>query len=212
MNKRKLQASVINCTEKFKEFFNFSLNYLKENEKELIIHPGQVIRYKDDPADCCGWCDGDSIEIARDFKLFEETYVHEFCHMEQAVQDSYAWQLGQESTMWEDLESNRSDIALWNEILKVLKMERDCERRVLEKNLTWKLFDAETYAKQANIYLYFYHYVYLTRKWHNSSLLYSAELLDKMPPKLLTPQELNKIDMKVMMLYDKILKVEEVNS
>lgn len=207
MNRRKLHSQISDCNPKFKNFFAYALDYLNEHNKELVIHPGSKIKFGDDPAECTGWCDGDSIEIARELNLFEETFVHEFCHMTQAVEDIHLWNQHQKSTFWDDLQSNNTDcINFWDEIYKTIRLEQDCEARVLEINKHWNLFDASLYAKQANAYLYFYHYVYITRNWELASPLYCDELLKVMPSKLLTPKQLKSIDMNIMRVYAKVLK------
>jgi hypothetical protein len=206
MNRRKLHSQTADCSPKFKKFFSYALDYLKDNNKELVIHPGEKIKYLEDPSECTGWCDGDSIEIARELKLFEETFVHEFCHMMQAVEDTYLWNQHQKCTFWDDLHSCDDNITFWNETYKTIRLERDCEKRVLDVNKIWELFDGELYAKQANAYLYFYHYVYLTRRWDLATTLYCDEILNVMPSKLLTPQQLKTINMDIMLVYDKVLK------
>ena len=207
MNRRKLHSQISDCTSQFKKFFEFALDYLDEHGKELVIHPGTKIKYGDDPAECTGWCDGESIEVARELHLFEETFVHEFCHMTQAVQDTSLWNDHQASTFWEDLQSNNTDgISFWNEMYKTILLEQDCEARVLKLNKEWQLFDATLYAKQANAYLHFYHYVYITRNWELASPLYCEELLKVMPAKLCTPKQLKNINMNIMSVYGEILK------
>jgi len=212
MNRQKLHSQISDCTPNFKNFFEYALDYLHINNKDLVIRSGEKIKYGDEPGECTGWCDGASIEIARDLKLFEETFVHEFCHMMQAVEDTHLWDQHQKSTFWEDLnlpldlKSNNNDISFWNETYKIIRLEQDCESRALKMNKHWNIFDGALYAKQANAYLYFYHYVYLTRKWELASSLYCNELIKLMPLKLLTPKQLKNIDMNIMSAYNKILK------
>jgi hypothetical protein len=213
MNRRKLHSQISDCTPQFKIFFEYALDYLHDNNKELVIRPGERIKYGNDPAECTGWCDGDSIEIARELNLFEETFVHEFCHMMQAVEDTHLWNQHQKSNFWDnlnltlDLKSNDdNDISFWDETYKIIRLEQDCEARALKMNKHWKIFDGNVYAKQANAYLYFYHYVYLTRKWELASSLYCDELIKLMPAKLLTQKQLKIIDMTIMNAYNKVLK------
>jgi len=212
MNRKKLHSQISDCTPQFKNFFAFALDYLNEHNKTLVIHPGEKIRYGDEPGECTGWCDGDSIEIAREIKLFEETFVHEFCHMMQAVEDAHCWNQNQKSTFWdnlnlpEDLKLNDNSVNFWNETYKVIRVERDCEARVLQINKEWQMFDSTLYTKQANAYLYFYHYVYLTRKWEVATSLYCDEVLKVMPSQLCTLKQLKSIDMSIMNVYNKVLK------
>lgn len=206
MNREKLLSKVSKLDKRFKKFFKYSLDYLEQHNKSLKIKSGSTVRYKDDPAESSGWCDGSSIEIARDIKLFKETYVHEFCHMTQAVEDSYAWEFAQQSNFWSDLEKNRQDVEFWQEVQKQIKMEHDCERRVLEYNKEWKLFDTATYTRQANAYLYVYHYVFITKKWNKTDNIYNPHLLDKMPTELIPYDKLQYIDMDIMMMYSEVLK------
>lgn len=207
MNRRKLQAQILNCNPNFKKFFAFALDYLDTHDKELVIHSTEKIKYQNDSGECTGWCDGDSIEVARRLHLFEETFAHEFCHMTQAVEQTVLWNNHQTSTFWEDLVLNNTDaLSLWNEMYKTIKLEQNCEARVLKLNKQWQLFDPILYAKQANAHLHFYHYVYLTRNWDCVGDLYCDELLSCMPSKLCSPQNLKHINMNIMNTYSKILK------
>jgi hypothetical protein len=205
MNRQKLHSQTVNCTPNFKKFFVFALDYCKANNKELVIHDQEAVSYGDDSSECSGWCDGDTIEIARGINLFEETFVHEFCHIIQADEECAAWALGQKSKIWEVLKCDDS-VSVWKEIYKTVRMERDCERRVLKYNKTWNLFDQVLYTKQANAYLYFYHYLFLTRQWELSQELYCDKILDAMPSKLLSVEQLSCINMNIMALYDENLK------
>lgn len=209
MNRKKLLAAVSGCSRNFVSFFEYSLEYLEARDKELVIKNKKSVSHKDDEDnECCGWCDGDSIEIARFSKKFEETYVHEFSHMTQAVQDTKMWKLGQISTFWEDLAANNLGINKWDQVLMTIQMERDCEKRALKISDEWGLFDHTQYAREANIYLYFYQYVFMTKRWYSTGGLYHPEILSVVPSKLESMTNLKHINMDIMQKFSKRMIVK----
>ena len=58
-------------------------------------------------------------------------------------------------------------------------------------------------TKKANTYLFFYHYVFLKRKWRISTTVYLPQIVSKMPPEIVSPERLQMIDMPMMAEYEK---------
>jgi hypothetical protein len=187
----------------FQNFFLWSIKYLDRHNKKLTIsNTKKVIA---DGMPCSGWCDGIEIVIAVKNPKFEQVYVHEFAHMQQAVEEAECWK--DCDKFWNDLQKQKLSLDSWACALDIIKLERDCERRALLLNKKYNLFDPEKYAQEANLYLYYYHYVFVKRKWkYGMNKLYQSKLCDKMPKKLLPNSHFSTIDMDIMLEFDKISK------
>lgn len=154
-----------------------------------------------DSGKCSGWCDGQEIMIAGKNPLFEETFVHEFSHLTQAIELSPLWR--NDYRFWDDLDAGKLDVDSWDSIMDIILLERDCERRAIKFSKKWDLFDNHIYAQRANLYLFYYHYVYLKGEWFPSTNLYSyPPLLQMMPRQLVSISEFKTINMNMMKLYD----------
>jgi hypothetical protein len=187
------------CSDSFKEFFNWSKEYLKENDKKIIIKNTNFLR--SDGVRCGGLCYEDKIVMAFKNPLFEEIYVHEFSHMQQKIEGSKLWEYDS-SFFWNSLAKNKTEINCWENVLGIIALERDCEKRALKHSKKWNLFNNEEYIKRTNLYLCFYQYVFLKRKWPNSTTIYIPDLIELMPKKLLPLSYFNKIDMELMKAFD----------
>ena len=191
-----------NCSPAFLVFFDWAADYLLKHSKGLEIKNARKIRLSD--GWCAGWCDGDRIMLAGNSPLFEETFVHEFCHMMQAVEKDPVWTTS--SLFWNYLESGSININNWDSVTEIIKLERNCELRAVELSKKWKLFNNNLYSQRANLYLFFYHFVFLKKKWADSTGLYSSvEILRKMPEKIVNLDKLSKIDMNLMKIYNECL-------
>lgn len=190
------------CSPNFLKFYDWSQKYLKEHNKTCRISNSKSIRHKS--GKCAGWCDGNHIEVAFKNLLFEETYVHEFSHMQQAVENCQAWQ-DYDSSFWDDLEKKKITLDTWKSILSIISLEHDCESRSIQHSKKWKLFDNKQYARKANVYLYYYQYLFVRGKWITSTGIYKPYLIDLMKDKLVNLEELDRIDMSMMRIYDHLL-------
>ncbi len=69
---------------------------------------------------------------------------------------------------------------------KIVKLEADCENRVLsvidEFNLN---IDKEIYAKKANAYLYFYHFALKKKKWYKKAPYEILDIVQAMPNEIM---------------------------
>lgn len=185
----------------FKKFFAWTEKFLEKHEKKVTIVNTKTIDFKG--LKCSGWCDDDEIVVALKNPRFEEVYSHEFSHMQQSVEDSPCWK--DTSLFWNHLEKDKIVINTWDSVLDSIVLERDCERRVLAHSKKWGLFNNTQYAKGANLYLFYYQYVFLKRKWSNSTTIYHPTLLKAMPNKLCPISSFKSVDMALMNLFDECL-------
>lgn len=186
------------CSKNFKKFFDWSIDYLgKHDKKVVIVNSKSVVQ---DGIKCSGWCDDDEIVVARKNPLFQEVFVHEFSHMQQNIEQSPYWK--DTSLFWRHLSKDKVAINSWDSVLDIISLERDCEKRVIKHSKKWKLFDNNLYAKRANLYLYYYQYVFLKRRWTNSTSIYHPYLVDIMPEKILPMSQFKTIDMPLMQLFE----------
>jgi hypothetical protein len=194
----------------FKNDFNF-LKFFRVSQEYVTKHGGTIefrdVNYLSGGGRYGGGCDGDSIIVAAKSKSFKKIYVHEFSHFQQAKEKSPYWDIGHD--IYERLGDGRVRIKDWSEIYKILLVERDCERRTIKHALEWNLFSVEKYTAGANAYLFFYHYCYLKGKWVNAPLLGFNKLSKIMPTKLVGMKELSRIDMNLMMDFDRIIGTEK---
>jgi len=189
------------CSKNFKKFFDWSIDYLAKHEKKVVIVNSKSVFQ--DGIRCSGWCDGNEIVVARKNKLFQEVYVHEFCHMQQNIEDSPYWK--DTSLFWRHLEKDKIAINSWDSVLDIIHLERDCEKRAIRHSKKWELFNNQIYAKTANLYLYYYQYVFLKRKWLNSTSIYHPFLIQEMPDKIVPLSEFKTINMPLMQLFEDCL-------
>ena len=180
----------------FLEFFKWSVSLAKENGKYIDVRNAQYVLSS---GRCGGYCDGLGIVIAGKSKLFEKNFAHEMGHLKQIIDDSPLW-------VDEDWWTGSFDIPHFLKMLKLLALERDCERIVLEFNKQWKLFDEIEYIKEANSCLYSYIIRFLNRKWAISKPIYSKEILSLMPDHLVSMEEIKTFDIELIIKISKLLR------
>jgi hypothetical protein len=185
----------------FLPFFEWSKEFLKKHNKKLTITNSANIRF--DGGQCAGWCDGNEMAVASNNSLFEQTYVHEFSHMNQCIEQSPIWK--SEYIFWNHLSKDKIRLKSWHSIFEIIELERDCEKRSLAFSKKWNLFDNKYYAKCANLYLYYYQYTFLKRKWLSSRTIYNKMLLSEMPETLIPLDKFKIIDMDLMDTFDQCL-------
>jgi len=130
--------------------------------------------------ECKGWFgteDDDYTEYALSFAgggsplVWFPVLVHEFCHMQQWLDNDPTWVKSEKATetFWDWIEGTE-ELSL-GEIRKqgllLLDVELDCDRRAhsMIKELSLPI-DPDWYAKQANAYVFFYHMVMKHRRWY----------------------------------------------
>ncbi len=191
----------------FQPFLEYAQDYIIKNNGRLII---KNVKYLSDGGRHSGSCDGKEIIIAGKSTKFMEVFVHEFAHFTQAVDKIPLWVEGSDVTRfwdWLAKEGSNDGIKLWDDLIDVILVERDCELRSLK---LIKKFDipicVKDYTKSANLYLYYYHFCFLKRKWMNNyTEVYGSELISKMPEKIISKSKISNIDMNMMKLFEKVL-------
>lgn len=191
-----------------KNFHKYAIDYCYSHKKSLELRDASFLRL--DGGRCTGWCDGETLVVAKKHYLSLDIYSHEFSHMTQAVDNCEVWQNTESNdySRWllDDPLRKWNEKLAWEGIFNSIKVERDCELRSLRNINKWDLpIDPSDYAKRANLYLFFYHYLLLRRRWRRSNDIYKKELLDLMPEKLLPLSRFKKIDMDLMAEYHSIL-------
>lgn len=184
------------CSLNFKRFFDWALQFCLKHNKQIILEDdvclvNDGIRYS-------GECNGDTIKIAVRFPMFEEIFVHEFSHLNQAVYNSKYWK---DNDFWLNLSIKNLNIPTWNDVLETIALERDCDLRSLTFSRKWNLFDNQNYAKKVNLYLYYYQFVFLENQWYNSTTIYHPKILEVMPSRVLPITTFQKINMDIMNLF-----------
>ena len=120
---------------------------------------------------------------------WDEILVHEFCHYLQCKEKSKYWtNLDIDNTncldlMWKWLnnEIELSKPKLDMIFARVRDMELDCERRTVKLIKQFNMtIDIKEYICQANIYIYYYNYAKVTRKWFPSDI--GPSNMDKLFP------------------------------
>jgi hypothetical protein len=179
----------------FKKFEEYARDYCDKFNKKIVIRSGKSII--ENGIQCGGCCDGNSIILAAKNPFFPEIFVHEFSHLTQAIEEIDLWY--DDSDIWTPLAENRISIASWDEFKRTIELERDCEARALKYVKKFQLGNAEAYAQRANIYLLYYQYVFLTKKWNHRKSIYGCKELESLVSKKLLPlSSFDKIDMRVM--------------
>jgi hypothetical protein len=197
-----MNKAIENCSPKFKKFFAWSCDFLKEHNKKLVIKNTKKIKYLEDGTYCSGWCTGEEIVVAAKHHMFQEVYCHEFCHMLQAIEKDPLWEQDN-GKFWTNMVEGTLCIKDWDQAFGLIQLERDCERRTIQLSKKWDLFDTKKYAQKANLYLQYYQYVFLKKTWRSSTSIYKPNLVKVMPDKLLPLSKLQIIDMELMKLYEK---------
>jgi len=135
---------------------------------------------------CSGYFSADPPElaVARKSKEFWPVLVHEFCHMQQWLEDADVWINGTTSNgtdAWalmvnyiggHDYDQDEIDQAF----SIIIRCERDCDQRAVKMIKKYNLpIDTDRYIRQSNAYHYFYHIVKETRKWYGKEPIYSHQ-------------------------------------
>jgi hypothetical protein len=189
-------------SENFQKFFEWSQDFLKKNGKKFKTNNYRTIAC--DNKKCGGWCDGETLAVAGKNPKFEKTYCHEFAHMMQAIEEMPLWN-ERDDYFWNKERKKQNPFLSWKSILSLALLERDCEQRSLDLSAEWNLFDPVEYAKEANLYLFYYHFLWIHGKWINSTTIYQKELLYLMPETLASEKDLSCVNMDLMQEYKKYL-------
>ncbi len=194
-----------NRKKSFVNFYKFADQYRQEHGGIFAFKNSKVVKVNN--FKCCGFFDEETMRIAAatQHRLFEETFVHEFCHFMQFIEQCPEW-VNADDKFWTDLEQKNLTLDSWDATKAIIAMERDCEIRALKMNKKYRMFNAKRYAQNANAYFYFYQYVFLNNCWPATGTLYDSRLPKMMPDKILPMSAFEKIDMNIMQEYHNYFK------
>jgi len=122
-----------------------------------------------------------SLVVAMGNPNWVEILLHEFCHMQQWLEDSDIWRNSIVSTgedawtvMSRHLRGEEIKQSLLDEAYgMVIRCERDCDMRAVRMMKKFRLpIDTKEYIRQSNSYHYFYHAVKKTGKWYGKIPIY----------------------------------------
>lgn len=146
---------------------------------------------------CGGFFDGKRIVVAGRSKKSGYIFLHEVFHSQQLAENHPLWS---DYNPWD----KKFDIKRFPGFYNLMRLERDCEKRVIKFAKKHDLFDSSEYAREANSYLLFYQFVFLTGEWVHFKGFSNKDLLNEMPDKIVSERRLKNIDMDLMALYCKI--------
>lgn len=113
--------------------------------------------------------------------------AHEFGHANQFLEGSDLWVNTEEFQSWEnyfDGESNSlHDVTpVWK---KIVKLEADCEKRVIGFIDDFSLdINKKEYAQKANSYLFFYNFALKNKEWYHKAPYEIEGIVKKMPDEI----------------------------
>lgn len=151
---------------------------------------------------CRGYFDGEVLNVAVRNPIAQWTFVHEFCHFLQWLEDRKPF-VGEDALT--KIERRRLRLTDWGDVWKNLQLEHDCERRVIRLGKKWGLFTEEEYAPRSNVYMYFYHFVWVTGQWWNTGNLGDRKLVGSMSKRLVPLRSLERVDPVMMARYARVL-------
>lgn len=185
----------------FEKFEEYAKDYCAKHGKIITLVPKKTV-YQDgfESFKCAGFCDGYEMVVAKKSPKFHTVYVHEFAHLTQTTDSPLKWI--DSGDIWSSLKKGEVSLKQWGEFVKTIAVERDCERRSINLIKKFKITCPENYARNANIYLYYYQYVFMTGNWAQKKSPYECvELYRSVPEKLLPASHFNNINMKAMVCF-----------
>jgi hypothetical protein len=148
-------------------------------KKDLKMHDGKILLFK---GEYCGGndrCHGifefnsrdePIIKVAIGNKTRDQGFgvlIHEYCHFLQWREGSQIWKEFEESNFSiDDVIKNPKKFK--KEILLLIKLESDCERRVIKLIKKYDLFCPKQYAREANFILFKYAFIHTNSFWPSS--------------------------------------------
>lgn len=199
--------------ESLKEFLNFVKNKCEENKVEFNLSKEEHLIMGG--FQCSGYFDEKKPELAvatgKPFKDWIEILVHEYCHLNQFLEKSHEWTErmigGIESSaildLWLNKQIELNPGQLFDCVMRIITVEKDCEIRSVEVILDKKLpINTDLYIRKANAYVLGYHVIKNNRRWYNNNKSpYSIEKVTDLMP--------NHFKIDYMNPPDELLKVIE---
>lgn len=140
-----------------------------------------------------------TLHVATDRKDWEETFIHEYCHFLQHLDEQRGIFINYPNMTYQSYEDwwawiNHKEEFPKSKIKRIRrglqKMERDCDRRAVAMIRKYKLeLDAKAYAQRANSYQLLYTLIEKHRKWYVHPPYESKGIVGMMPDKLMRSYE-----------------------
>lgn len=205
MKKVVIPFNELNTNKECLAFLDHALNFANKHNKKIEFRKVKYLLLNKNE-ECTGYTDDDGLVVSYQldedgiWKAFE-TFIHEFCHLEQSVEDTKEWKKWQ----WFDF-STTINLKSYDQVMTVIALERDCEKRAIRYINKYQMFDPTEYIKEANAYMYFQQFCFLKGKWFSlkqNQDLYDG-LVEAMPDKLIPLKQFWKIDMQIMQKFERI--------
>jgi hypothetical protein len=204
MKKVKTPFTLKNTNKQCMAFLDYAYDFTKKHNKKIEFRNVKYLLINRKEV-CAGYADDDGLVVSYQLdrpsiqKAFE-TFIHEFCHLEQSVEECQEWRDWQ----WFDF-SDKFKISAYEKIISVIALERDCEKRAIRYINKYQMFDPINYIKEANAYLYFQQFCFLKGKWlsQENEILYE-EFVSSMPEKLIPLKSFWNINMQIMQKFELI--------
>lgn len=164
-------------------FVEHALSVCRRENVKVLLRPVKTMK----PIKMTGYFDWDTrtIEIARRSRHWFQIFVHEFCHLEQALEGM--WISARESNCWKAWEGwllgeRGLPLERLRECTRIIQAcELDAEQRVVRHAARFPSIDLERYRKGANLYVLAYEAARLTRRWYNRSIFRSQPMMSLVP-------------------------------
>lgn len=199
-----MQYSLEELSQQDKAFFTNYLESQKQKYKSqgMIWNLSYTKRVKvPDFGECNGFFDNEfkiedgskvpclAVATEKPFAEWIQTFVHETSHADQWLENSSYWIKNEDFDVlyqWLDGKEYPQE-QVQNVLYKIVLLEADCEKRSLEKIKKNNLpIDTVDYARKANAYLLFHHWMLKNRLWYNRAPYEVHEIVQKMPSVMMT--------------------------
>jgi len=158
----------------------------KQHKIKVILSRKKVVKDHRNFLEMKGYFDDANKELCvatgSDNKWYQ-ILLHESCHMDQYIEDQYLWnKCSPAFTIFDDWLMGEREVnreVLEEVVQDIIRLELDCERRVVEKIKKYDLnIDPYDYEKISNISIYLYLFFLEKKKWipeiADSSSIYKA--------------------------------------
>jgi hypothetical protein len=142
----------------------------KENGFKVKLTPHK--RVKIHGGFCSGYFDGHLLVTAAGPPETDwvPVFVHESCHMDQAVENDSLWDPAgkalEDFDSWISYKTVLTEAQQFHMIETIQDLERDCEKRTIKKIKKYNLpIDIDEYGRLSNIYLYSYEFMRQKQRW-----------------------------------------------
>lgn len=156
----------------YKRFMCDLRKIARRNEVELRFQRKKLVRDDDYASESLGYFGDTVLSVAcnNPFDTVMGIMVHESCHMDQSIEDTFLWDKCSAGYtvffQWlEDKKIVKREV-LEESVQDIIRLELDCEKRSVKKILKYGLpINVEEYIQKANAYLYGYLFFLEKKKW-----------------------------------------------